>query len=154
MRHPKLSITAFSLPALTVPNPCSLLRPPGALAGGFHLLLRCPALSAAVKPPCQSPTAAPTPARSFAHRARSQAGSTYSCGARLCLRRSSRLANRRPLRQPLLAPSPTGRARRRCLSKSWSGDASHTKSALSQRGTAYLKIWHKYYKISSSKNFR
>ena len=33
-----------------------------------------------------------------------------SCGARLCLRRQGRLANRRPLRHPRLAASATGGA--------------------------------------------
>ena len=37
-----------------------------------------------------------------------------SCGARLCLRRINRLANRRPLRQALLPSSATGGGRRPC----------------------------------------
>ena len=44
-------------------------HPPSSLP----VLLRHPALSAADKPPCRSPAAAPTPARCTCHRRRSQA---------------------------------------------------------------------------------
>ena len=55
-------------------------------------------------------TAAPTPARCIRHRRREQAP---ACGARNG-RCSLSLAPFRPLRQPLLAVSATGGARRRC----------------------------------------
>ena len=48
-------------------------------------------------------------------------GMVLPCGARLCLWRTSRLANRRPQRQPLLADSATGSARKRCLAE-WPSD--------------------------------